>query len=58
MRSQITFTWNPENLEETKVSYSVGYDELSRIEKLDFLQDAIGTLTEKYNLTLKKLNGE
>lgn len=58
MRNQITLTWNTENLEETKISYSFGYDELTTIEKLDFLQDAIGLLEKKYDETLTEFIGE
>ena len=52
MKSQITLSWNVELSPETKITYSEGYDRLERIEKLDFLQDAIGNLTEKYNSEL------
>jgi hypothetical protein len=54
MKNQITLSWNTRQSPETKITFSEGYGYLERIEKLDFLQDAIGELTEKYNTELDK----
>lgn len=52
MKSQITITWNPDLPEETKVTYSEGFEKELWIAKLDCLRDAIFELTQKYNLVL------
>jgi len=53
-RAQITITWNPENEEETTVTYSEGWNGLLPIEQADNLKDAIANLTEKYNERISK----
>ena len=52
-KSQITCSWNLSRLEETRVAYAESFEELNRIEQLDFLQDILGILTDKYNLILE-----
>lgn len=52
MKTQITATWNPARDEETKLTLSKGYGQLTRLEKLDFLNDIIGDLTTEYNKVL------
>lgn len=54
MNKTITATWKPERSPETKVTFQAGYRSLSRVEKLDFLQDTISDLTESYNQELDK----
>jgi len=54
----ITATWNPERLEETKVSFGIGYSALSSIERLDFLSDVLHDVTKKYQSELNKITGE
>lgn len=54
--ARITLTWNPKIYENTKVTFSSDFDGISRIEKLDFLQDAICDLEERYNQELSGLN--
>lgn len=53
--SRITATWNPQRATETKVRYLSGFDEMDKVTKLDFLQDFIGELTDKYNATLDEV---
>jgi hypothetical protein len=54
MTAKIEIIWNPQNGNETTILYSPKWHSLSRIEKLDCLNDALGELTEQYNLTLTK----
>lgn len=53
MKSQITITWNPEAENETTVTYSGGWQELSSLERLDNLKDALAELEQKYNTVLE-----
>ena len=45
-------TWQPHKDEETDVKFSKSFDALHKIEKLDFLQDVIATLHNKYESLL------
>lgn len=54
MKAQITITWNPERLEETKITFSEEWNNLSAIEQADCLQDALGELITKYNERIEK----
>ena len=50
MKAQITITWNPEAAEETKVTISQGFKQLSALERLDCLQDAIAVVEHNYEM--------
>jgi hypothetical protein len=50
----IKATWQPHKAEDTAVSFTRSFDSLSKIEKLDFMQDVIAMLHEKYELVLAK----
>ena len=52
MQSQITITWNPEREEETKVRPSAAFNQLSPIERLDCLKDAIHDLGKIYEAVM------
>jgi hypothetical protein len=51
MSVRITCTWNPESLErgdESLVTFGKGFEDLHRIEKLDFLRDCLFHLGNAY----------
>ena len=50
--THISATWNPEESPETSVKFHRSFDKLTRIDKLDFLKDAIYDLEEKYNFII------
>jgi hypothetical protein len=51
IEAKITCTWDTSRGEETRVTLSKSFDDLSQIAKLDFLKDCIGELTDLYNKT-------
>lgn len=50
----INATWQPDKTKETAVKFSAAFNNLSKIEKLDFLQDVMGELNEKYEEIMEK----
>jgi hypothetical protein len=48
----IKATWQPHKEEDTSVKFSKSFNDLNKIEKLDFLQDVIAELHSKYELIL------
>lgn len=57
MKSQITCTWNPATVEETKVTFSDDYKNLHPVAKLDFLLDAMASIEAAYNAVHEKEYG-
>lgn len=53
---KISCSWDYDRIDETKIVYKFGNEE--RIARLDFLQDCIGILTEKYNEVLEGFERE
>jgi hypothetical protein len=52
MKAQITITWNPSREEETQAKPSDGFYQLSAIERLDYLGDAIHDLGRLYETVM------
>lgn len=48
----IKATWQPHKDEDTDVKFSRSFSALNKIEKLDFLQDVIAVLHNKYEFIL------
>jgi len=48
MTARITSNWNPQRGEETQTKFSPDYQNLSTLEKLDFLNDTIGNIKDEY----------
>lgn len=56
MTAKIICTWGADA--EGKVKFSPGFENLTRIAKLDFMRDVIHDITQAYNAELDNFNKE
>lgn len=55
MKATIKSIWDINRTPETEIKFSESFSHLSRIERLDFLQDTLGELMALYDAELERL---